>query len=238
MRVNWYYIVLGLILWSCDAKVVKESSSSVVETNHRIERTYFDDNVSIETEVPFVNDEKHGLAKQYYRDGTLRLEINYENGLKHGFSKQYYRDGKLYQYTEYEYGKIEGIRKKYHQNGNLMAEIPYHNGQSCLGLKEYLVNGEPRQNYPEVTVSNRKKDAFTFIEIMIGEGARKVSFYEGKPAENGCFNPGKSKEITSHTRNKLEFSIPPDSNLKEVNIMIKMYTLQRNPYWVYKKIKI
>lgn len=69
-----------------------------------------------------------GANTSYYEDGkTIRLHRDYYLGKIHGIEKQYYQSGQLKLETKYTNGEIDGELKSFHENGQLAAVVTYQN---------------------------------------------------------------------------------------------------------------
>lgn len=88
-------------------------------------------------EIPYVNGEIHGIAKDYYESGALRCETPYVNGKEHGIAKDYRESGTLRRETPYVDGDIHGIEKWYYESGTLKKEVPYVKGNIHGIVKSY-----------------------------------------------------------------------------------------------------
>ena len=55
---------------------------------YKIKREYHPGG-TLECERPYVNGQRHGVAKWYYPDGTLACEHPFVNGQRHGVWKMY-----------------------------------------------------------------------------------------------------------------------------------------------------
>ena len=68
-----------------------------------------------------INDkgERHGIAKEYYRNGNLEFIITYKNGIIHGLVKGYHENGKLRTESNFINGEEErGSTKMYDEKGH------------------------------------------------------------------------------------------------------------------------
>ncbi len=194
-------------------------------------------NGNIRTEIPMTNKMKNGVAKNYYEEGTIRQEIEYKNGIKQGESIFYYENGKPYRVTNYIGNKIEGTRKLYRENGNLMAKIPYSKGIPCAGLKEYLVDGSPRQDYPKL-VFMEVDEIFTksllTLKVSTSKKVRKIDFYYGK-LKDGCFDKANSIKVKPREKGELSLFYPlPKGSfvMKEIDIVARVTTSMGNPLYL------
>ena len=68
----------------------------------------------------------HGLFKEYYEDGKIRIEYNYKNDEFNGLCKRYDEDGELESEYNYKDGKRHGLFK-YYEDGKIRAEYNFKN---------------------------------------------------------------------------------------------------------------
>ncbi len=187
------------------------------------------------TEVTYIPGKiKHGPARIYYPDGTLKLELTYENGLQEGISKLYYKEGSLYQETPYENGSVNGTRKKYFRNGNLMSEIPFKNSHPGIGLKEYTIDGKVVSRNPriEFTITDRlKEDNRVYINGRLSDGSTNVEFFVGGLVD-GRYLHDDLKEIPSKNgvMEIVETLEPGQTAVADSEIIAVLTTPQRNKY--------
>lgn len=80
------------------------------------EYTYYD-NGQIQTKIPYVNDKRHGIKKEYDENGRLESKIPYVNGERHGVEKEYYENGKLKLKKPYKEGRRYGYGGYYDDKG-------------------------------------------------------------------------------------------------------------------------
>jgi len=161
---------------------LKSSVEAMGKLRHGVSKTFRSDG-TLESEIHYRQNRKHGPAINYYNDGsTKKTEITYQQGFKHGMTHWYYPDGKIYRSTPYVNGKIEGTRKLYYENGNLQAEIPYKAGQPGKGLKEYTQDGRLKDY--NVRIQIRELDRISLdktfqLRLSLSDGSKSAEFYTG-----------------------------------------------------------
>src|SRR5690606_20296851 len=70
---------------------------------------YYDfENEPIEKETQMLGTKKHGVYKEYEKDGSIQLESAYTDGKEDGIRKKYWKDGTLFTLETYQNGKKEG----------------------------------------------------------------------------------------------------------------------------------
>jgi hypothetical protein len=207
-----------------------------------INRTYYADG-KLRSEVPIKDGKKNGLARDFYADGRPRLEIEYVNSVKHGLTKMYYQNGNIYEETPYENGNIHGVQRKFRENGKLSAEAPHASGEPCVGLKEYLVDGSPKKNFPTIVITPinnlLKQDKYT-LKLTMSDNAKNVTFYTGK-MDNNCLGTNLERVFETPQKGVSEISYylsPGMYVMEELNIVAKVKTLQGNYYVTQRKYNV
>lgn len=72
---------------------------------------------------------KHGVSKQFYRDGKLKIERNYVHGLAVGSEKIYYPDGAIMSELPFDNkGQRDGKYVYYHRDGSTET-VDYEAGE-------------------------------------------------------------------------------------------------------------
>lgn len=234
---NYYSVLLCVIscaIISCDGLINSEKGSN--NKKNGIVKQYRAGNI-LKNEISVKDGKRHGVSKNYYKDGkSVHQLIEYKMGKKHGEAITYYENGSIYQTTPYVEGNIHGVRKKYRQNGELLAEIPYNNGLPCKGLKEYLLDGTVKKQYPKIVFStkdNLLKDGTFELFAQMSDKSKKVDYYvNGRLTKEGCI----AKKVGSLTNYKpgiarLKYNLPPNAYMmEEITIMAVVTTKLGNPY--------
>lgn len=176
-------IVCLILLTGC-AQESRDSEEIHVVTIHRTDGMIY-------SEVSYKGEKPHGPSRIYHPDGKLFLEMMYRDGVKHGPSKQYYqKNGSLYLEAEYVNGVMQGIAKKYHKDGKLKAEMSFRDDFPCVGLKEYILNGDPRPHYPEIIITPESKlltNNEYLLHVSLSERVQAATFYVGV-LDNDCLH--------------------------------------------------
>ncbi len=97
------------------------------------------------TGLVYVEGEKEsftGIAKQYYKNKSLKIEFPYKNGKLEGRGKEYYPSGKFKSDAFFIDGLLQGKSIGYYENGNLEYEENYKDGKLDGLIKEYYENGQ------------------------------------------------------------------------------------------------
>lgn len=232
-----YFIILFFFLLACD-DLPKEGSKKKIKDG--VVKQYYASKV-VKNEIEYKDGKRHGTAKNYYKDGTLHQQIEYTNGKKNGDAITYYENGKVFQITPYENNLMHGIRKKYRPNGQLMAEVPYNYDRPCKGLKEYLLDGSLKKQYPKLIVDpvdNLLKDGSYILRVKSSDGTSKIKFYVNtKLGANGCLEGGEPS--TSQNESgvfEVKFNLPENAFImEELHFVAEITTTLGNPYITYTK---
>ncbi len=73
----------------------------------------------------YYNDELHGIACDYYNNGSPEWERTYVNGKKEGESKSWYPNGQLREHCFYHEDKLVNTYKQWESNGKLSIECSH-----------------------------------------------------------------------------------------------------------------
>lgn len=109
----------------------------------------------ISKEDLYLNNLRHGLSTNYYKNGIIKNTTVYKNGKKHGVAKLYDENGILITLIEYKNGKEInrddvnkkhgsqkiGVWKEFYPNGKLKNESYYSQGKLHGLYKEYDLHG-------------------------------------------------------------------------------------------------
>lgn len=231
------YMWLLLMLMSCvqeKSKTTKTNQAATDETKVIVTKH---ENGKVRAEIPYKNGKQNGLSRSYDRQGKLILELPYVNGKRDGVSKKFYAGGKqLYQTTTYKDDKMHGKQTKYREDGKLMSEAKYENNLPCMGLKEYLLDGSLKKQYPKINIAavDQLEDrALYTLEISMSDKVRSVKYYKGKLSQEGCITDDLYNIYFDENRNiaVLKYHMPPGSFImEEVNIIAVVETILGNTY--------
>jgi hypothetical protein len=227
-------ILLLILFIACDqlknaenTKEKKKELHGVIEINGS--------NGVIKSSITYIHGKRHGIAKTFYKDGKLRQEINYAYDKKHGVATTYYQNGEKYQETPYDSGMISGIRKKYRENGQIFAEIPFKDDMPGVGLKEYLIDGSLKKNYPTIVIKEKdeilREGKFTLL-VSLSNSAKNVKFYRGSLEESKYLGYS-AKEIYPQRKGKAEYKFyvqPGNFLMQEITLIANHTTALGNPY--------
>lgn len=88
-------------------------------------RDYYS-NGQLKFEIPFVSEEKHGLARCWYENGQLKYEYF---GKLHGLVRSWYKNRQLYRETPFTSNQRHGLVREWNENGQLVCEMIYVNDE-------------------------------------------------------------------------------------------------------------
>jgi MORN repeat variant len=220
-----FRIAFFTLLAGCATETLDSEKLHVVTIHRTNGRVY--------SEVSYKGEKPHGPSRIYHPDGKLFLEIMYRDGLKHGTSRQYYqRTGTLYLEAEYVNGTMEGVAKKYHKDGKLKAEMAFREDYACVGLKEYILNGDPRPHYPEIIVTPENKlltDNQYVLHVSLSERVQSAEFFIGE-LKNGCLHDV-LQDVSPVGKDKgmITINVVPGESLKAtINIIARIETIAGN----------
>lgn len=224
MRIIFSGAILGL-LTACTMQADFDSEKVNIIRSYRPDGRLY-------AEVEYLHDKPHGLGIQYHPNGKPYIQAGYKNGLKHGIAKQYYQNGALYSETPFVNGRIEGVVRKYHKDGKLKAEIPYKNDAECMGLKEYILNGDPRPHYPEIIITPENlllNQSRYLLHVRLSERVQSAAFFIGDLTE-GCMNETLTDVTpTGKDTGVIDITVQPGDLVKgNINVIARIETLTGN----------
>jgi hypothetical protein len=133
---------------------------------------FYDDGITKRGTIQYKDGKKHGVAKEYYESGTLRLEGHYENNVKQGRFVWYHPTGEKYQVSYFDFGNLDGWDSVFYKSGNPKSAVPYSLNKVLEGTVEWdmykVKSGAPAIKMR--TVDNMTKD-YTFLIYAHFDGA-------------------------------------------------------------------
>jgi antitoxin component YwqK of YwqJK toxin-antitoxin module len=107
-----------------------------------------------------IEGERHGLAKEWYDDGTPKYEDNYKDGKYHGVSKGWYENGIPKYEWNYKDGKYHGVYKVWRNDGTPKSERNYKDGKKHGVSKGWYedITPEYEMNYKDGKVHGVYKE--------------------------------------------------------------------------------
>lgn len=203
----------------------KDSEEVHVVTIHRT-------NGAIYSEVSYKGEKPHGSSRIYHPNGKLYLDIMYKDGIKQGIARQYYQSGMLYMEALYVDGVMNGPARKFHKDGKLKAEMSFRDDFACKGLKEYILNGDPRPHYPEIIITPESKlltDNEYLLHVSLSERVQQATFFMGE-LKGDCLHdalldiPADGKDTGTITMNV----VPGESVKGVINVIARIETIAGN----------
>jgi antitoxin component YwqK of YwqJK toxin-antitoxin module len=85
----------------------------------------------------YIDNEKEGVWKKYWPNGTVRSEIHYMKGKPEGPYKVYYANGKLEESGRWKDGKLCDRFQRYHSNGIVKEDFTYDSEGTRQGKQHY-----------------------------------------------------------------------------------------------------
>jgi len=105
------------------------------------EWTYLLDSKVVSTET-YINGQKNGTSKRFYKTGELLEESNWQNDKLNGIYRTYFQDGKPFLECNYSQGLRHGAFKTWFPNGTLELDAIYTNEARDKDWKYYSESGE------------------------------------------------------------------------------------------------
>lgn len=197
--------------------------------------TYWDGGSAVRSQVNYQNGIKHGVARQFYRNGKQQMEINYSNGSREGITRVFYEDGALYRESPYVNDLLTGIQRIYHPNGQVAAEIPHREGEPGIGLREYNTKGVEVTESPKILfkVDNKLKSKNKYIVYLSFEGKNRApEFWFGSPVEDAFLDTEEHVAIAREgNRYYVEYEVPQGRRLiTTLEVIGQMKSKYKNPY--------
>ena len=105
------------------------------------EWTYLLDSKVVSTET-YLNGQKNGTSKRFYKTGELLEESNWQNDKLNGIYRTYFQDGKAFLECTYSEGLRNGAFKTWFPNGQLEIDAVYTNDLRDKDWKYFSESGE------------------------------------------------------------------------------------------------
>lgn len=104
--------------------------------------TSYHENGEVHREVPYQDDQVHGLYLTYAEDGTLLREQHVKKNKRHGPNKSYFGSGELRFESHYVDGNKEGIEKSWSPDGVLLRKQYFTAGNLDGLVESYFDDGQ------------------------------------------------------------------------------------------------
>lgn len=189
-------ILIVMTIIACDSpkKSGKNAEEAINDDNYI---TKYDVNGRLESFYQ-VNElkQKHGTAKFFREDGSLRKSFEYENDEKIK-ATQHYDNGQPLMEINYKNDEKDGPFRRFYDNGQLESEIIYRNNYAGAGIKEYSKSGKLRTHYPNLIVKGidqLQANGRYIIEVYFDDQPARGTYYSGSLTD-GKFMNYKLKEL-------------------------------------------
>ncbi|AWX69628.1 toxin-antitoxin system YwqK family antitoxin [[Mycoplasma] anseris] len=138
-----FSIVLGLFVgyFIYSIFLLKKIKKDRLETLKKINKTTFLEkhyykNGNLHSEIPYLDNYRHGNLKIYYLNGNLYSETYYQFDLKNGPDNIYYENGALEQTTFFENDKKQGPQITYNEQGIEIKRVYFWKNKK-ISLEKY-----------------------------------------------------------------------------------------------------
>ncbi len=105
------------------------------------EWTYLLDSKVVTTET-YLNGQKNGTSKRFYKTGEMLEESNWQNNKLNGVYRFFFQDGKVFLECNYSDGLRNGTFKTWFPNGTIELDATYTNDVRDKDWKYYGESGE------------------------------------------------------------------------------------------------
>lgn len=232
MKQSWLLILTMFVISCVESPGKKEKKES---KNEDVVVAKYSDG-TIRAEIQMKDGKKNGKALEYYKSGKLYREIYYVDGKKEGIAKRFFENGKIAQETNYKNDKIHGIQRKFREDGKLASEATYFEDQPCSGVKEFLVDGRPKDNYPKIIITPVDKtliDGTYTLQLSLSDKVKEVEYFTGKLSKENYIGMEASKVWTTDKYGKADitYNVAPGTFIMDkINVIAKIKTPLGNYY--------
>lgn len=121
----------------------------------------------------YLNGYGHGIRREWYDNGKLRLDDHFITGKLHGIRRQWHVNGNRKSEETYINGQADGIFKEWYDNGNPKSEGMYFNGQGSGLWKGWHANGNPQS---EGTYTDGEKSGVWYFWSSNKQIGRRIDY--------------------------------------------------------------
>ncbi len=183
--------------------------------------TYYTPEKKIKYTIPYVKNNRQGIAKKYDNQGNVIAEAYYQAGWITDTARSYYPTGVVHDVYANRDGTSHRIWVEYDQNGNLIYNLSYSDGQK---VQAYMAN--PKQNkdvfvrFNEGKLENirevNNENPLNYIEYNLKLGEYIVA-RDGELIKGGYLCRADENKLTekSDADNKLRNAIIPTEEEKK-----------------------
>ena len=166
------FLLFGMILFlsACQTTV------RYVNGRYSTKKIVYWPNGEIKLKQPIVENQIHGIAKSYYRNGRILSVVPYFHGIPNGTVLMYDPSGEICLQATYTEGRLNGSVVRYFTNGKPKELIPYQGGKVTGRGFEYFHNGLV---HVSTVYSNSVKDGEQIVYNQKGWPKYEVPFARG-----------------------------------------------------------
>lgn len=195
----------------------------------------------IEYEIPVLTGTqiKHGVQKRFYSHGSIYSEIPYVRNEKQGMAYTYYKafqgeKPKVWKKQPYVNGQLNGMCYRYYESGALQSEYEYKDGLPAIGLKEYSESGKPIAT-PDLVVNSKRTDQYFYVTACLSKKMGTVTYHVGELVD-GKYMPRGLKKLQE--RDGVAELLVPLDGLKTVTIIAVYSTRLTNQCILSRTIRL
>ncbi len=170
-----------------DAKLFDERGKLLAQGKYNGQKKIGEWSYLLETKVVstenYLDGQKNGISKRYYKTGELLEESNWQNDKLNGFYRSYFQDGTLRLECNYLNGLRNGKFKTVFPNGSLEMDAVYTNDARDKDWKYYDETGKH--------VYTLKFDLGKLLNPEVQDSIDKVKSDTFKPKDNNIPDPEK-----------------------------------------------
>ncbi|HBX50938.1 MAG: hypothetical protein A2275_05510 [Bacteroidetes bacterium RIFOXYA12_FULL_35_11] len=237
---TYFLFILCLSLFSAcsnqsdnEGKEISPSDTGKTTEKEGWIRSYYPGGIVKKTEVYYKKGIRDGMARSFYKDGSICVEGMYKNGMREGHHKWFYEDTKtLYEDIPFIHDRKEGIKKKYFKNGKILSEAPFRDDYPGLGLKEYDKEGK-LMDHPEIQfkcVNKINQGKGIILEMSMSDGNIKTEFFSGT-LKDGFLHSQLIPINTEKGVGRLNYKVSSTNFFSQpINVIAKVKTKYLNHY--------
>ncbi|MFC1584285.1 toxin-antitoxin system YwqK family antitoxin [Fibrobacterota bacterium] len=162
-------IVLICVIFLCSCEKIKEKETYY--PNKQLKERW---NVTLDAGKEI----KNGLYESWHDNGKRKYVSHYLDDQKHGVHKEFYKDGTKKRREIYHFGSLMGKQKRWDKEGNIVSEAVYKDGKKNGKYLQYYKGGKIHK---KINFLDDKKFG---VQIEYKEDGNLVNaswYKEGKP---------------------------------------------------------
>jgi hypothetical protein len=102
---------------------------------------FYEDVATIEIEIPYSQNRKHGLQSAYYKGGQVESRLYFVNGHEEGQARWYYENGSLASWVTFRHGLKLSPGLTYYDSGEFKAAIAYGDSSQVVYRVDFGKDG-------------------------------------------------------------------------------------------------